>query len=188
MFSANRHLADFIVAERLADARSLTPDNAVVFLYEPASYDAAVAAALRAYKLRVKQDAPVVHSSDYAVYFLQGDRHEGPALLYLRADCPAALSLQRQPRFFLHVFPVDPTDLPGERQRAGFDNLDFDHHRYWRGDSGCYAVLRLPEYRIAKIRTGQFRKSEGRYQPLWERTFSPLEAPSGDPRSSPPAR
>ena len=187
--SANRHLADFVVAEQIVGARPLTPDNALVFLYEPSSYDAAMAATLIAYKQSVRQDVPVVHSSDYAVYFLQGDRHEGPALLYLRDDCPAALFRKRQPQFFLHVFPVDPTDLPRERQRFGFDNLDFDYHWYWRGDGSCYAVLRLPAYRIAKIRTGQFRRLKGgRYQHLWGDNFLPIEATDGAPRSSPSRR
>ena len=186
--SANRHLADFVVAERLAGAHSLTPDNALVFLYAPASYDAAMASALQAYKQRVKQATPVVHSADYAVYFLQGDRHEGPALLYLRDACPATLFRKRQPPFFLHVFPVDPTDLPTGRRRHGFANLDFDHHWYWRGDGGCYAVLHLPEYRIAKIRTGQFRRIKGGgYDHLWGGEFSPLDAPGGGRRSAPPA-
>ena len=184
--SANRHLADFVVAERLAGARSLTPDNELVFLYERASYNTGMNAALISYKQRVRHDTPIMQSSDYAVYFVKGERNEGKALLYLRNDCPAAVFLKPQPRFFLHVVPVDTTDLPAPRQQYRFDNLDFGHSLYWKVGDECYVVQRLPAYRIAEIRTGQFirHRRPYRFERVWEDSFSPIEAADGVHRSS----
>lgn len=185
--SAHRHLADFIVAERFSGARSLTPDNRLVFLYESADYAAGMATALISYKQSVRHDTPVVQSSDYAVYFIKGERNQGNQLFYLRADCPPTLFQHRRARFFLHVIPVDPTDLPEDRQRYGFDNLDFNSKWYWQVGDECYMMRRLPGYRIAEIRTGQFRGRKGRYESIWEGSFSPAAATDGGRHSSRPA-
>ncbi len=89
-------------------------------------------------------------------------------LIYLRESCnPDDL---RAP-FFLHVFPVNETDLPdlyeylAERKRPkGFENLDFGFPKHGvRFDGKCVAVVPLPEYEINSIRTGQFTR-EGK---LW---------------------
>ena len=82
--------------------------------------------------------------------------------------------------FFLHVHPSDPPlDIPanlrllqsrfpnrGRAQRPpAFDNLDFTFHD--RGallDEKCVAVVTLPDYEIARIRTGQFLPVAGE---LW---------------------
>ena len=182
---ANRHLADFVVAERLAGVRSLTPDNRLVFLYESDRYAAGMATALISYKQDVRHDTPVVQSAGFAVYFIKGERNQGNKLLYLRDNCPTTQFPKHLQKFFLHVIPVDTTDLRVDRQRHGFDNLDFNHKWYWQVGNECYVVRRLPDYRIAEIRTGQFRGSGGRYQHLWGGDFSPLEATGGALRSSP---
>ncbi len=72
-------------------------------------------------------------------------------------------------RFFLHIIPVDKDDLPEHRKRYGFDNLDFgfNPHQY-KGDGNCIAARLLPDYDIARIRTGQYISSEGR---LWRAEF-----------------
>ena len=175
--SANTHLAEFVVAERLAGVRSLTPDNELMFLYDRASYNAGMAAALTSYRQRISQDTLVAQSSDYAVYFIKGERNEGNALLYLREDCPAAVFREPQPRFFLHVVPVDITGLPTPRQQYGFDNLDFAIGSYRKAGDACYAVRRLPPYRIAQIHTGQFirRRRPFRFERIWAGSFSPVE-------------
>ena len=59
--------------------------------------------------------------------------------------------------FFVHIFPVDTKDLPEHRRQYGFDNLDFifvDHGT--RDGRKCVAVIKLPDYDIANIRTGQY--------------------------------
>ena len=75
-------------------------------------------------------------------------------LTYVREPCAAG---DVEKSFFLHVFPEDKSHLPTEWQAIGFTNLDF----YFgiRGamfDGICMVSVDLPEYDIARIRTGQF--------------------------------
>lgn len=59
--------------------------------------------------------------------------------------------------FFLHVFPSDVKDLPEHRGQHIFDNYDFDFINYgtWDGQR-CVAEIKLPDYGIDSILTGQF--------------------------------
>ena len=89
------------------------------------------------------------------------------ALVYVKESCNPA---DADARFFLHIFPERARDLPRERRDAGFDNRDFDF--FSNGallDDGCVAVVPLPEYPIASIRTGQFVSGEGR---IWSAEFA----------------
>ena len=61
------------------------------------------------------------------------------------------------PRFFVHLIPVDKSDLPPQRRQLGFENWNFN----FRSNGsvigrGCAAIRFLPDYDIAEIRTGQF--------------------------------
>ena len=90
--------------------------------------------------------------SDFDVY-LRGD-----GLAYLKENCAAG---DTDARFFLHIFPADPADLPADWREYGFENLDFrfgDHGAY-AGDK-CVAERELPGYAIERIRTGQFVSGE----------------------------
>lgn len=97
----------------------------------------------------------------------------GGAAIYIRKRCEAEADTAA--RFFLHVFPADVNDLPEDRRRHGFANMDFDFDK--RGavlDGGvCAAIADLPEYEIVRIKTGQFVSGEA---PLW----SAEAAVSGD--------
>ena len=114
--------------------------------------------------LRVDQTVssrePVI-SGHFDVY-LGDDR----TLVYVRAPCRNEDVIDR---FFLHIFPVDVEDLPGDRPAFGFDNLDYDF-----GDRGpissqrCAIEIELPDYDIASIRTGQFTDGEGQ---IWTGEF-----------------
>ena len=167
-----RHLADFILGDRLAGARSLTLDNRSFFLYDRSIYEAA----LTRYERRVDAQRPVLQFPGYDVHFVR-DEEGGDALLYFRRECPAAMGLGGQPSFFLHVHPVDASDLPAFRRRHGFENRDFSHLLFWRRDGQCYAVRPLPDYGIASIHTGQFRSRRARggtrYDHVWAGSFSP---------------
>ena len=101
-----------------------------------------------------------VAQSDFDVY-LRGNR-----LAYLKENCAAG---DADARFFLHIFPDDPADLPAGWRAYGFENLDFqfaDHGA--RIDDRCVAERELPDYAIERIRTGQFVSGEGR---LWGEEF-----------------
>ena len=78
----------------------------------------------------------------------------GRALTYLRDECADE---DVAPWFFLHVDPVDVGDLPPHRREHGFENLDFVFTGSGaRSDGSCVAVVPLPDYPIASIRTGQY--------------------------------
>ena len=93
---------------------------------------------------------------------------QGRVLLYYRETCAPADAAHR---FFLHIDPANPADLPLERTRHGFDNRDFDFY-YAHGihfDGHCAAYINfLPDYPIAQIRTGQFTLDQGQ---LWAVEF-----------------
>ena len=96
---------------------------------------------------------------------------QGRVLLYHRETCNPA---DAAPRFFLHIVPADPADLPPGRAQYGFANRDFDFY-YAAGvhfAGQCAAYLTLPDYPIAQIRTGQFTPDQGQ---LWavELTVAP---------------
>ena len=94
-----------------------------------------------------------VAQSDFDVYL------RGNALAYLKENCAPA---DVDGRFFLHIFPADPADLPSDRREFGFENRNFwfiDRGAY-AGDK-CVAERELPDYAIERIRTGQFVGGEG---------------------------
>ena len=108
----------------------------------------------RAYEL-ARGLAPAARST-FALH-LRGDR-----LTYIREPCAPA---DVEARFFLHVSAANAEVLPETRRAAGFDNLDFDFNE--RGalfDGKCVADVRLPDYPIRAVTTGQFAADVGE---LW---------------------
>ena len=88
------------------------------------------------------------------------------ALTYLKAPCAES---DTDARFFLHITPVDPADLPAAARERGFANLDFhfpDHGAY-AGDI-CVVTRELPGYAIERIATGQHFSGAGS---LWRIEF-----------------
>ena len=79
---------------------------------------------------------------------------DGRNLIYLREPCNNG---DISDAFFVHVIPVDSKDLPEHRRQYAFDNLDFvfvDHGT--RAGQKCAAMIELPDYDIAYVRTGQY--------------------------------
>ena len=144
-------------------SRSLTPNNRLVFLYEPDAYRAALTAARGVYERHAAAKAPAIESA-FAVH------HVDDALLYVGEGdrCPVE---GRRTKFFLHVYPQDVQDLPERQRRVGFANLDFQRDRNWRRGGRCFALRFLPAFPIAEIRTGQFVKRYG-FQTVWEGRLS----------------
>ena len=108
--------------------------------------------------------------SDFDIYL-----HEN-TLTYLKSPCSAA---DVQAEFFLHVVPEDLEDLPAHRRQYGFDNM---HFRYGSSTAlvftgRCVTQRPLPDYPIARIRTGQFT-SEG--DQIWMAEF-PVGTVEGAP-------
>ena len=90
----------------------------------------------------------------------------GNGLAYLKEPCAAG---DTDARFFLHIIPTDPADLPADNRELGFANLDFQfaEHGAYAGDK-CVVTRELPDYAIERIRTGQFVSGEGR---VWSVEF-----------------
>ena len=80
-------------------------------------------------------------------------------LIYHRESCAAG---DTAAGFFLHIAPVDGADLAAERREYGFESRDFEFSR-WGGhfDGECVAVVPLPGYAIAGMRTGQYAAGTG---------------------------
>ena len=154
---------DFIITSvRIDGLASLTPQNQMIFLYDWNAYH-------RHIDEIIKQADDLIIRSDFDVYL------SGSALLYVKDDCRED---DDGPPFFLALFPVDESDLPDDRRRTGFDNLDFYFYnqavqRYGR----CSAITPLPDYGIARIYTGQYiQLADGSTQHLWEVEFHLQEA------------
>ena len=90
---------------------------------------------------------------------------ENGRLVYAKDPCePEDVLLP----FFLHIHPRKREDLPADQRGAEFDNQDFkfmDHGMRWQ--DRCHAELRLPEYAIDRIRTGQFAIEDGSLMDIW---------------------
>ena len=100
----------------------------------------------------------LVQQALFDIYTYPGSRILG----YARDQCRAA---DVRARFFLHVVPVNEQDLPARRRQYGFDNKDFFFPYRGKLVAGlCWAAVALPDYAIARIRTGQ-HDERGK---LWE--------------------
>ena len=94
--------------------------------------------------------------------YLDGDR-----VVYYKDNCTEA---DTEARFFLHLYPADANNLPAVRREYRFDNLDFSFSEYGAHRGGkCLASVALPDYAVARIRTGQFVSGEGQ---LWQAEFA----------------
>ena len=120
------------------------------------------AAAYRA----VAGSAPLAEGA-FDLHLLNGD------LVYVKEPCEQAYT---EARFFLHVVPDRVGDLPEERRKFGFDNLDFAFflNGAWF-DGRCAARVPLPSYSIASVRTGQFVRGAGE---TWSAEFVTGGSPS----------
>ncbi len=124
--------------------------DGAVFRLNPA-FDSA-AARQSAYEALVS-GKPVLALSDFDLYLSEN------TLVYVKDPCVPA---DTEPPFFLHLFPVAVDDLPVDRRRHGFDNLDFNFA------GKCMSAMTLPEYDIARIRTGQYVPAADGFNNLWE--------------------
>ena len=98
----------------------------------------------------------------------------GKSLIYHNEGCRLA---DLSARFFLHITPIDETDLPEGRARYEFDNRDFRVSSFQSGRNTCTVKTRLPDYAIRHIRTGQFvsvvEDGVKDYLNLWEAFIDP---------------
>ena len=116
---------------------------------------------------RVEEIGSPVIQSNFDVYL------DGDELIYIREQCSPEDVL---PRFFLHVVPANVADLPDDRQKYGFDNLDFDFYQpsAVQRSGACYAVRKIPDYEFTGFSTGQFTESGT----VWSGAFDPDSLPT----------
>ena len=109
------------------------------------------------------------YRGEFDLYWRDGE------LIYRREVCAAA---DTAAGFFLHITPVNGADLAAARREYGFESRDFEFAR-WGGhfDGGCLAVVDLPGYAIAGMRTGQYAAGTGE---VWSAELGPPPRPKGD--------
>lgn len=176
-FAGARHALDFSLAQRFIQYRGplvddgfviteeridtdalLTPRNRRIFLYDSAR----LADHYLSEHLAVLSLEPAARSI-FDIYLDEG------GLLYFKDSCTLA---DTREGFFLHVAPVDENDLSDERRPHGFDIHDFDFEANGVTFEGkCWVAVRLPQYDIAEIRTGQSNGGGA----IWESEFRILE-------------
>ncbi len=105
-----------------------------------------------------------VARSNFDVYI------DGRELHYFKQPCGYA---DVRSTFFLGAFPQNVDDLPVVQRQRGFENLDFEFVQYGgMQDSACAARVRLPDYEIDRISTGQYTwDSDGAPTNLWIAEF-----------------
>ena len=116
--------------------------------------------------------AGVLAEADWNVFANLPERR----LVYAQAPCQVPRGGAAEP-FFLHVHPFTREKLSDERRRYGFENLD---HGPWmhvaRDPDECVFTVKLPEWPVARVRTGQFAKKnmDGKavYNHHWEVDFA----------------
>ena len=182
--------------EPLGLGDSLTPGNKVYFLYARHAWEAAH----RRYERLAANAPPDAAAGDYRVHLVAAsvgdDAPVGNELLVVRRNCPFAAGLpfgpayaKRRPLarvgviwqepapFFAHVRPVDARALPASRQSTGFERVPFPRGQWaWRNGGDCLSVRALPDYPIASITVGQFRRRserEPQFENVWEATIAP---------------
>ena len=142
---ANAGGADFAVARHKYESLDpLTPENGVMFLYEtPAPLEFC-----RAERRRLESSEPTARAA-FDVYL------QDSAISYLKAPCEPS---DYAAPFFAYAYPARLDDLPAERRREGFHPTREAAALTKFGaafDGACLMALRLPDYPIAAIRTGQ---------------------------------
>ena len=85
---------------------------------------------------------------------------DGKLLRYAREECAPG---DTEPGFFLTIIPEEVADLPPDRREYGFAKGDFSFAaaggRFARWQ--CAAQIRLPDYPIKEMRTGQYALGQG---------------------------
>ena len=82
--------------------------------------------------------------------------------IFVRTRCPTSRSpcsaTDVRAEFFLHVIPEDLEDLPADRRQYGFGGANFHYGNTAALAFGGRCIMEhpLPDYPIARIRTGQF--------------------------------
>ncbi len=102
----------------------------------------------------------------------------GNEMTYLKRPCS---SKNAQTAFFLSLAPADKNELPIERRKAGFEELNFNFDRNgFRDDGSCMTTIQIPEYDIERIRTGQYPRLKSvnlKFLKIWDTGWQTIRQP-----------
>ena len=135
---------------------------------------------------RRREKQPPAGPAAFAV-FLERDAAGRPGLLYAKESCSQA---EYETPAFLQIYPENLADLPFYLWAGGLENREFPLPRYgFRPGGECLAMVPLPDYPIAALRTGQFGVWEvNRYPPAaagrLRETYAALAARQPDRRAA----
>ena len=149
------------LAELDTDRLILEPYGAYYYAYDPAIVAAGAARGPLLSAARPPISGAPAAPARFSVYW--SDKN----LTYYKENCTA---YDTRKRFFLHLTPAPAADLPAARQPLGFANRDFRFDDYGAlYGRNCWAVIPLPDYPIAAIKTGQFIDGKGA---VWQTEFA----------------
>ena len=162
---------DFAVSlDRRETPALLTPNNRLVFLYDTKGI-----APMQQAQYRQILSQPPTARAEFNLYLSNNQ------IAYHKQPCAES---DTKERFFLHLYPADPANLPANRQQHGFDNIGFNFHQ--RGailNGKCLATVPLPNYDLARIRTGQWIRNKGE---TWQTQIPPNKIPTQPNPQKPP--
>ena len=153
---------DFVISgyRNLFPEHLLTPSHRHIFLFDAKG----IAAQYRSWYEGVVSGGygePVARGGGYDL-FMDDDN-----LIYYKSGCRP---IDTADRFYLHLIPEDESVLPGDRKRHGFESRGFDFvERGEMYDGNCLTIASLPDYPIARIRTGQYVDRQDRQ--IWGAEF-----------------
>ena len=174
LYACGPHCAqtyDFTVSlDRRETPALLTPNNRLVFLYDTNGI-----APMQQAQYRQILSQPPTARAEFNLYLSNNQ------IAYHKQPCTES---DTKERFFLHLYPADPANLPANRRQHGFDNIGFNFHQ--RGailDGKCLATVPLPNYDLARIRTGQWIRNKGE---TWQTEIPPNKIPTQPNPPTPP--
>ena len=153
---------DFTVSLDRRETPALrTPHNRLVFLYDTNGI-----APMQQAQYRQILSQPPTARAKFNLYLSNNQ------IAYHKQPCTES---DTKERFFLHLYPADPANLPANRRQHGFDNIGFNFQQ--RGaiqDGKCLATVPLPNYDLTRIRTGQWIRNHGE---IWQTQIPPNKIP-----------
>lgn len=118
--------------------------------------------------VRAARAARALATSDWDMYVNERER----LLVYVKSPCPNSWD---SGLFFLYVQPLVPRNDSGVRWDG---TINLDRSRRWylrRSEEECVYSVRLPDYRLASVHTGQYAaRRQGKqfvYDDYWSVTF-----------------
>ncbi len=111
---------------------------------------------------------PVVYEDGLKVY-----DNDGINITYYNGSLYYISKKSISHQFFLHIIPVNISDIDDYSRSMGFENYDFNFNESkiiepYKINGKEFVKIDLPIYEISKIVTGQYELKENKFNNLWE--------------------